>query len=228
MRSAGVDLARLHREPKQAGAFARIERRRCSLGDEREVAAPRSRIVVALGVDELLDPDRRRRWQQPAIEVATGEGVGAGVDVESKGREVILGSIDEAMRRRVAEDHRVGSSSGRRRGLKLPWPRQQLYVLGGDPHGSGRGLDIDTAGLPDHGDRPGDRTALDVPLRCRLRCRGRGDGRRIRPRLVLGGDLAALEARRGFVGADADDTIDGSATDPSGDSSGNPASPPFE
>ncbi len=78
------DLARLDADPEQHLVVGE-ERRRAAVADDRERPLRGWRVVLVEGVDELLDADRGRIGEVPVVDVALGDRVRRGVDVEREG-----------------------------------------------------------------------------------------------------------------------------------------------
>ena len=84
-RDRSDDLARLEPDPQEHLVLGE-ERARAAVDVDRERVVFRRGVALVEVVDEFLDPDARRIGQVAVADVAPGDGVGGGVDVEAERR----------------------------------------------------------------------------------------------------------------------------------------------
>ena len=91
------------------------ERGRAAVGEDRERVVVGAAVALVEGVDPLLDADAGRIGPIAVVDVALGDRVARGVDVEREGRDLVLVGIDV----RVDAGVLVGDAAVRRR-LRAP------------------------------------------------------------------------------------------------------------
>ena len=91
--------------------------RRAAVDGDREGVVVGRAVALVEGVDPLLDPDAGGIRAVAVVDVALGDRVRGGVDVEGEGRDAVLVGVDERVDARVlVGDAVVGRGRGRRRG----------------------------------------------------------------------------------------------------------------
>ena len=128
-RSRDPHVPRLDADPEQDRVRFR-ERRRPTIGDDREGAVVGGRIGLVERVDPFLEADAGRVRAVAVGDVPLGDLVRGGVDVEGKGRDAILAGVDRRVDPGILEDRAVVRRRGRSL-VRVGWIRSGLVGIRG-------------------------------------------------------------------------------------------------